>query len=461
MIADDEYAIPELGWKPRPHQKKLWSYLARGGKRAVAIWHRRAGKDEILMRRTAVQALLRPANYWHMLPEFNQARKAVFDAVNPHTGKRRIDECFPPEIRSGMREHDMQITLVNGSTWSCVGSDSVVSGGGIGSSTAGIVFSEFALANPSAWAYYRPILEENNGWAAFISTPRGRNHLLQLYEHARSTPSWFAELLTIDDTGALTPAQIAETKRELINLYGRDAGLANFEQEMMCSFTAAILGGYWTLELADVRREGRISDTIDAIPGLPVHRAWDLGVRDDTSVWQYQVVGGQIYLLNHIAASGVGVEWWRDELERADKEFGWIAGTDYVPHDANVKEFGTGRTRVETMQTLNLNPFRVPLASFQDGIEAVRRMLPLCVFHSRTEETGLLALEQYRREWDDEKKAFRQSDVHDWCSHPAAAMRYLAMSYVPMPPRLVKVPKLDGIIIPPPPDYSGRKGIRL
>jgi len=187
-----DISVPSRGWTPRPHQQRLWNYLQRGGKRAVAVWHRRAGKDEVALHATAVAALERVGNYWHMLPEFAQGRKAIWDAVNPHSGKRRIDEAFPQEMRAGTREHDMHIRFVNGSTWQVVGSDSVASGGGIGSSTAGIVFSEYALANPSAWGYYRPILEENNGWAAFISTPRGRNHLLQLYQHATRTRGWFS-----------------------------------------------------------------------------------------------------------------------------------------------------------------------------------------------------------------------------------------------------------------------------
>ena len=205
--------LPHQGWEPRQHQKKLWRYLMRGGKRAVAVWHRRAGKDEICLHATAMAMMERPANYWHMLPTYTTARKAVWDAVNPHSGRRRIDECFPQALRSNTREDLMQVRFHNGSTWQVVGSDAVTSGSGIGSSVAGIVFSEYALANPAAWAYYRPIIEENGGWAAFISTPRGRNHFLQLYEHAKRTDGWFAELLTARDTGALTEQALTRPRR--------------------------------------------------------------------------------------------------------------------------------------------------------------------------------------------------------------------------------------------------------
>jgi phage terminase large subunit len=445
-----DISVPSSTWRPRSHQKRLWNYLQRGGKRAVAVWHRRAGKDEIAMHATAVAMLERPGNYWHCLPEFTSGRKAVFDAVNPHTGRRRIDECFPQEMRAGIREHDMWIKAVNGSTWQVVGSDSVTSGGGIGSSTAGIVFSEWSLANPSAWAYYRPILEENNGWACWISTPRGRNHLLATYQHAARTPGWFSEILTVDDTGALSAEAIAETVAEYTNMFGEDAGRAMVEQELYCSFSAAILGAFYAHEMRDVRNEGRILDDVEALPDRPVSRAWDLGVGDDTSIWWWQVQGGQVVILDHYAASGVGVEHYADVIKKRKELHGWRDGADYVPHDAKVREWGTGRTRVETMRSIGLRPEPVPFVSKDDGINAVRRTLPLCVFHSRTEETGIAALEQYRREWDEDKKTFKANEVHDWTCHPADAFRYLALSYRPAPRREIKLPPRTGFFIPPP-----------
>jgi hypothetical protein len=455
----DELAVPSRTWKPRAHQDRLWQYLMRGGRRAVAVWHRRAGKDEICLHACAVAMLERPASYWHMLPEFAQGRKAVWDAINPHTGRRRIDEAFPQELRETTREHDMYIKFKGtGSTWQVVGSDSVTSGGGLGSSTAGIVFSEYALANPSAWGYYRPILEENNGWAVWISTPRGRNHLLQLYQHATRTAGWFSEILTIDDTNALTRKAVAEALAEYSSLYGADAGRAMFEQEMMCSFNAALLGTFYGREMNDVRNEGRILN-VEAMGDRYVHTCWDLGVGDDTSIWWFQSQGAQLVLLDHYAASGVGLEHYLAQIEQRERDYGWRRGSAYVPHDAKVKEWGSGRTRVETMSALGLKPILVPLATIDDGINAVRRTLPLCVFHPRCEEGGISALEQYRREWDDDKKCFRASPLHDWASNPADAFRYLAQAWRPAPIIKPKAPIVRGWQIPPPPER--RRGIVL
>lgn len=435
------------GWTPRPYQRPLWDYLERGGKRAIAIWHRRAGKDDLILHRTAVAMFERPASYWHMLPEFAQARRALWTAVNPHTGRRRIDEAFPQELRDSTNEQEMFIRFKNGSTWQLVGSDRY--NNLVGAGVAGVTFSEWALANPSSWGYIRPMILENNGWATFITTPRGRNHAHAMFQMAETDPSWFAEALSIHKTGALTSEQIEESRKEYTALYGEDLGRAQFEQEYECSFNAAILGAFYAREMVAVRSEGRVDSTLEAIPDKPVHRAWDIGVRDDTSIWWFQVVGGQVYVLDCYTASGVGVDHYAEVIDQRAKEHGWLNGTDFVPHDAKVKEWGTGRTRVETMQGLGLSPQVVPQASLLDGINATRRTLPRCVFHARCEDVGLPALEQYRREWDDEKKVFRQSPLHDWSSHVADAARYMAMAWKTIRPEPVKPREIQGWQVPP------------
>lgn len=439
----------------------MWDYLERGGKRALGIWHRRAGKDDVLLHRTAVAAFERPATYWTALPEYAQARKALWAAVNPHTGKRRIDEAFPHELRETTNEQEMFIRFVNGSTWQLVGSDRYNSL--VGAGVAGVTFSEFALANPSAWAYIRPMLEENDGWAAFITTPRGRNHAKTMLDMAAKNPRWFSEVLSIHDTGALTPAQIAESLEEYIALYGEDIGTAQFEQEYECSFNAAILGAFYAREMIKVRAEGRIAE-IEAVAGRPVHRAWDIGVRDDTSIWWFQVVGMQVFILDCYTVSGGGVDHFAEVIDQRRTEHGWEDGIDFVPHDAKVREWGVpgARTRIETMRVYGLNPQLCSDATKMDGINAVRQTLARCVFHPRCEDVGISALEQYRREWDDEKKTFKASEIHDWTSHLADAFRYLALAW-----RSVPLPKIETVITPPPgmwiapqPSDVARKSIR-
>lgn len=390
----------------------------------------------MLLHRAAIAAHERVASYWHCLPEYEQARKAIWTSVNPKTGKRRIDEAFPPEIRDSKDEQQMFIRFKNGSTWQVIGSDRYNSL--VGAGIAGVTFSEWALCNPSSWGYIRPMVEENNGWAAFITTPRGRNHAKAMYDMAVADTSgrWFAELSTIHDTGALTASQLDESLREYMALYGEDVGRAQFEQEYECSFNAAILGAFYAREMLAVRSEKRIRPIVP-LPGRPVHTAWDIGVKDDTSIWWFQVYQGRVYVLDCYTASGVGVDHYADVCHAK----GWKRGVDYVPHDAKVKEWGTGKTRVETMRELGLNPHLVAMATKMDGINAVRRLLPLCIFDPACEKSGIPALEMYRREWDDERKTFRADEVHDWTSHPSDAFRYLAMAWREVPEQVVEPKK--------------------
>lgn len=416
--------------------------------RAIEIAHRRWGKDEIVLSATNERMHRRVGTYWHCLPEYGQARKAIWAAVNANTGKRRIDEAFPPETRTRTLNDEMFIELKNGSTWQLIGSDRYDAT--VGAGPVFIGYSEWALGNPSAWAYHRPMLEENGGGAAFITTPRGKNHAHATYQRYKrmmaENPRYFAEISSIHDTGALSPAQLEESLNEYVDLYGEDLGRAQFEQEYECSFNAAILGAFYAREMAMVRKEGRITE-VEADDSLPVHRAWDIGVRDDTSIWWFQVVGTQIFVLDCYSRPGeTDIEVFADMIHAKNKAMGWTSGKDYVPHDARQKVWGMKRGRLETMAEYQLNPEVVPMLSKLDGINAVRRTLPRCVFHPRCEEAGIPALEQYRREWDDERKTFKANEVHDWTSHAADAFRYLAVTWRPPAPPKPEKPKPEYVV---------------
>ena len=216
-------------WKPRAYQLPFFRYFALGGKRAVLVWPRRHGKDDACLHLTAIQAMHVPGTYWMMLPEYGQARKAIWDAVNKHTGKRRIDEAFPAEIRARTNDSEMKIVFKSGSVWQLCGSDNY--NGLVGSNCAGIVFSEYALSNPEAWDYLEPILEENGGWAVFNSTVRGRNHFTTLAHYAQSTPGWFCSNVKASEAGVFTTEQLEGIKQKYIEQKGYDRGLGMYLQE--------------------------------------------------------------------------------------------------------------------------------------------------------------------------------------------------------------------------------------
>jgi phage terminase large subunit len=432
-------------WEPRWYQRPLWNYLENGGKRALGFWHRRAGKDDVLLNRTAVAAFERPATYWTALPEYAQARKALWNAVDANTGKRRIDQAFPQELREATNDQEMFIRFKNGSTWQLVGSDRYDSL--VGAGVAGVTFSEFALANPAAWGYIRPMLEENDGWAAFITTPRGNNHAKSMFDLAKDDPRWFAEILSVNETGALSVQQQTDALKEYQAIYGIDFGRAMFEQEYLCSFSGAMVGAYWGAEVNKAEREGRIKEVAVDL-GHPVHTAWDLGKASNNPIWCFQVIAGQPRIVDFYQPESDDLADWVKWLD--DRGY---HGTDYVPHDIIVTEWGSKRTRLETLQSLGRKPKRLPMVSVADGLQAGRATINAAVFADTPRvSAGVEGLKNYRRDWDDERKTFRDTPVKDWAEHIGSAFRYLSLAWKDVAPPKPKEAKPDELIYQVRPD---------
>lgn len=391
------------------------------------VWHRRFGKDDVALNISAKEAFRRIGEYWHMLPEAEQSRKAIWEAVNPHTGLRRIDQAFPMAIRENFRESDMMIRFKNGSLWRVVGSDNFNSL--VGTPPVGIVFSEYALANPAAWDILRPILLENGGWAIFISTPRGDNHLKQIYDYAKSVGvegGWYAQKLSVDDTGLFTPEQLANELAEMQDRHGPEDGQALFDQEYRCSFVAPLIGSYYARLVETAEKNGRIGP-VPVLNDYPVHSAWDLGVSDSTAIWCFQVTPDHIRVVDYYEATGQGMEHYIAWLDARG-----YRGFDLLPHDARQRmPIGNPpRTRVEIMIEEGRKPRVVPLHFVADGISAVRKTLPACRFDAVKTAAGLRAVRNYRRQWNEQRKTFADAPLHDWASHGADAFRTLAMGWV-------------------------------
>lgn len=424
---------------PREYQLPLWEYLENGGKRAVAVWHRRSGKDEMALHWACYAAFVRPGNYWHMLPEAAQCRKAIWQAVNPHTGKRRIDEAFPPELGCRQLENEMLVQLPNGATWQLIGSDSYQNL--IGSTPAGLTFSEYATSNPNALAFLSPILVENNGWMLVISTPRGfDNHLYKIYEHAKTDPEWFAEILPATKTGVFTPEQLETEKQNLVSLYGADQGDALFRSEYMASFSASVIGSYYGRLIEDADQEGRIR-RIPHDPQLPVITAWDLGTEDATAIWFLQQSGREIWAIDYCEQTNEGADYFARIL----KEKRYTYGTHIFPHDAKQREWGSGaRSRLETLASLGVRPQQVLTnQAVADGISAVRMILPRMYFDSVKCKRGLECLRNYSRKWDDVRKVYADKPLHDQYSHGSDALRTYAMgNHRTGPKQQIKYPDL-------------------
>jgi len=410
-------------WRPRPDQMKLWSHLESGGKRAFELAHRRWGKDDVALHWTAVASQQRVGNYWHMLPQYSQARKAIWEAVNPHTGKRRIDEAFPEAIRETTRTQEMMIKFKNGSTWQLVGSDNY--NALVGSPPIGLTFSEYALADPRSWNFLRPILAENGGWALFITTPRGKNHGYSMFNYALQDKDWFAEKVTVDDTTVFAPEMLEQERRELIAQYGPDEGEAIFQQEYYCSFDGAIIGGYYSALLEQCEQEDRICN-VPYDPTLPVSTSWDLGMSDATGIWFFQVHRQEVRVIDYYETTGEGLAYYAKLLQ--EKPYSY--NQHIMPHDIRVRELGTGKSRYEIAQSLGIKPLTIAKnLPVSDGINAVRALLPRCYFDKKKCAQGIEALRNYRKEYDDVRKEYKAKPYHDWTSHGSDSFRYFAVGY--------------------------------
>lgn len=410
---------PDGIWKPRASQANLWDYLQKGGRRAIAIWHRRLGKDELALHWASIAAFKEPGTYWHMLPEAAQARKAIWEAVDPRYGKRRIDVAFPPEIVKRRQNQEMFIEFINGSTWQVVGSDNFNSL--VGSPPRGVVFSEWALANPLAWAYIRPILAENGGWALFITTSRGSNHAKTMFMAAQDDVEWFADMRKADETEVFTPETLAKELVEYQREYGADLGRALFNQEYMCSFEGATLGSIYGAEMQQAMEEGRIT-TVHYDEKYPVHTSWDLGVKDSTVVCYWQEIGSEIRCIDCDSYVHTSLA----DIVRDVKNKPYIYADHKAPHDIKVQELGGG-SRLQQARQLGINFSVAPNWRVMEGINAVRSMLKRTYFDSEKCKTLIDALSNYRYKWDQEKRALSKTPEHDWSSDYADSVRYYAV----------------------------------
>jgi len=404
-----------------------------GGRRGVEVAHRRWGKDDVSLHFTATRAVQEPGNYWHMLPMYAQARKVIWDAVNPKTGKRRIDEAFPEPIRRSTRRQDMAIELVNGSIWQLVGSDNYDAY--VGSPPRGIVLSEWSISNPMAWAYLAPILEENGGWAIFIYTSRGNNHGRTMYDHARTTPGWFAERLPATKTPVFTREQLSGIKTEYQKVYGHELGNAMYNQEYLCSWQGAVMGAYFAVQMQEAREAGRVT-RVPYRPGIEVDTFWDLGVRDAMAIWFMQPVGQSYNFIDYYEASGYGLEHYAKLL----KDKGYVYGNHWMPHDAAQREMTNSEvalSRKEVAENLGIRPVSVVKRSrnmdliVQVHIPAARNMIASCWFDEDKCSDGIRALENFRTEYDEEKKILGARYLHDWSSNGSMAFMTFAVGYQP------------------------------
>jgi hypothetical protein len=260
-----------------------------------------------------------------------------------------------------------------------------------------------------------PALSDRKGWLDLSGTPKGWSNLLGVtYKRAQDDPDWYCQVLKASDTGLIDEEELVRLKRSMPE--------NEYLQEFECSFDAAITGAYYAKELQDAESTGRIS-AVPYDPQLRVHTAWDLGVSDSTTIWFWQQVGREVRVIDYYEAAGHGLDHYARVLDGR----GYLYGKHWAPHDVAVRELGSGKSRIETAALLGINFEIAPNLPVEDGINAVRMLIPRCYFDAKKCAQGLDAIRQYRDKRD-EKRGISFGPLHDWTSHAADAFRYMAVS---------------------------------
>lgn len=405
----------------RPYQKEALDAVERYN-RVVCIWHRRAGKDKTMFQAFLKKAMQRVWVYYLIFPEYEQGRKAFWDNID-NDGRTMLDH-IPKALIAKKNDQSMQLTLINGSLIQVIGTDRKIDNI-VGTNPVGCLFSEYPISDPRWWDLLRPILKLNGGFAWFVYTPRGKNHGWKLREVARRNPdTWFLSEKTAYDTTdnegnrIVTDLMIEEERRD-----GMDEDL--IQQEYFVSFEASVKGAYYSDQLRDARKEGRIS-SVPYEMSLPVSTFWDLGMNDTTAIWFVQIHGKEVRVIDHYEMSGEGLEHYVAHIMSKPYRY----EKHYLPHDVQVRELSSGQSRYEFLLNLWLKNIEVvPRLSVEDGIDSVRRMFKYVWIDENKCERGLNALASYHKEYDAKNETYRRSPKHDWSSNSADAFRYLGITY--------------------------------
>jgi len=392
---------PRRVFMPFHERTKRWACL---------VAHRRAGKTVAAVNdivRAAVFSKSQNPLYAYIAPFRSQAKAVAWDYF----------KYYARPVTREINESELVLELINGAKIRLFGADNADAMRGLGFD--GVYMDEYGDFKPSVFgSVIRPAMSDKGAWGVMAGTPKGRNQFWDIYETARRIPDeWFVLRLPASESGLLPQSELNAAKAQLSE--------DQYLQEYECSFEAAIIGAFFGTEMR--LAEPRINERVVFTEGYPVHTAWDLGYRDDTAIWWYQVVGGEVRVIDFYAVSGADIR----AIAEVVVNKGYTYGKHYLPHDARAKSLQTGRSIVEQLADhLGINHLSVvPNIGLQDGIQAIRQMLPRTWFNSVKCGDGIEALRQYQREYDEDKKAFRASPRHDWTSHPADAFRMLAVAW--------------------------------
>ena len=392
-------------------RKQFMGMHTRSTRWSIAVAHRRAGKTVACVNdliKAASCCDLNNPRFAYIAPQLNQAKDIAWSYLLEYT------ECFGDGRKINASELWVELPN-NGARIRIYGADNPDRLRGI--YLDGAVLDEFGDMDPTVWTQViRPALSDRKGWAIFIGTPKGKNTFHKLWSGAEDDEDWFRLSLKASETGLLDQKELSDARKMMSD--------AEYAQEYECSFEAAVRGAYYANELNEAEAGERIA-SVPHDPRLLTHTAWDLGVADSTVIWFIQTVGRETRVIDVLKGEGVGLDWYARKLQ----ERGYLYGKHYLPHDVEVRELGTGKSRREVLEGLGVLVEVCPNIPIADGIQAARMLLPMCWFDKAKCKEGVEALRMYRRDWDDKRQEFRQHPLHDWTSHYADAFRYFAVGH--------------------------------
>jgi len=419
----------KLLYRPR---KVFVDFHRRKERWGVVVVHRRCGKTVACINELIVKALLeskKDGRYAYVAPYYSQAKNIAWDYLLR----------FSKPVMAKANQSELWVELINGARIRLFGADNADSLRGL--YLDGIVLDEYADMRPRIWGeIIRPLLADRLGWAVFIGTPKGHNAFWDVYSNALQSPDWYAKTLRASKTGLLPPEELADAAKSMT----QDQYLQEFE----CDFESAILGAYYGKEMRALTDAGRITE-VEYDPLFPVHTAWDLGYSDDTSIWWYQVVHGEIRVLDYHSSNGQAIAYYTGLIQAKEREYNYVYGTHWLPHDARAKTLASGGKSIIEQLSVKIPIEKmkiVPSLSLQDGIQASRLALLRCWFDTKCDD-GIECLRQYQREYDEDKKVFRDRPRHDWTSHGSDAFRMMSIAWREEEKALPKDDAIRGLLV--------------
>jgi len=369
------------------------------------------------------------SQYGYIAPYYSQAKSIAWSYLLR----------FSEPVRKTANQSELWVELINGSKIRLFGGDNPDALRG--NYLDGVVLDEMADMKPNLWGQIvRPLLSDRLGWATFIGTPKGHNGFYDIFSKAEQQDNWYVKVLRASQTGILPRDELDDARSMMTE--------DQYEAEFECNFESAILGAYYGKEMRAVTDEGRIT-TVEYDPLFDCHTSWDLGYSDDTAIFWFQAVLGEIRILDYHSSNGENIDYYTNLIKSKQLEYGYKYGTHWLPHDARAKTLSSGgKSVIEQIATkIPIETLKiVPNLSLQDGIQASRMALQRAWFDTKCQE-GIECLRQYQREYDEDKKVFRDKPRHDWTSHGADAWRYLSIAYREEEKPILKDHSIKGLYV--------------